>query len=182
MGYPLLFSMLEEIIPRSCKIETITLQHSFSGESFKANLKAVDDVLIPGSIQAIDEIYSETGTLWKTQFPIFQTRAVEMLSESDNSRCVLIDEPTRVRIMGKELFFKAFQDPDDSSGVKEILTLEKIYKASLNQKQIRTSRLYRAVEDVKSRHWPLVPLHPVSRASEVFPPMGTPIVGPFVYK
>lgn len=80
------FSMLEEIIPRSCKIETITLQHFFSGESFKANLKAVDDVLIPGSIQAIDETYSETGTLWKTRFPIFQARAVEVLSGSDETR------------------------------------------------------------------------------------------------
>ncbi|KAG6354533.1 hypothetical protein INS49_004550 [Diaporthe citri] len=143
---------LEEIAPRPSDGATITLQHFFSGESFDASLNAVDDTLVPGDILARDEmenVVGNAGILWKTTCPIFATAEVEVLS--DDPTYILVDEPSRVRVQGKQLFFKAFQDPDDSIGAHEVLTLEKIFKARFNQQEVRTSRLYGIVEDDKSQ-------------------------------
>jgi hypothetical protein len=145
------FPMLIEIVPRPSDAATITLQHFFSGESFDASLTAVDDSLIPGVIEAKDDmenVVGNPGILWKTTCPIFHTKEVEVLS--DDPTYVLIDEPTRVRVQGRQLFFKAFQDPDDSIGAKEVLTLEKISKTGFDPKGVRASRLYGIVEDDKS--------------------------------
>lgn len=142
---------LEEIAPRPRDAATITLQHFFSGESFEAKLKAVDDVLLPGAIHAWDDmenVVGDAGSHWKTTCPIFQAREVEVLSV--DPAYSLIDEPTRVRVEGKELFFKAFLDPDDSIGAHEVQTLEKISKADFDPQKVRTSRLYGIVEDDKS--------------------------------
>lgn len=143
---------MEEIAPRPDDATRITLQHFFSGESFEGSLEAVDETLLPGTIHARDEmenIAGNTEILWKTtSSPIFQTRQVEVLS--DDSAYILMDEPTRVRVQGKELFFKAFQDPDDSIGAHEVLTLEKISKASFDPQEVRTSSLYGIVQDDKS--------------------------------
>lgn len=144
-------ALLEEIAPRPRDTATITLQHFFSGESFEAKLKAVDDVLLPGAIYAWDDmenVVGDAGIRWKTICPIFQAREVEVFS--DDPTYVLIDEPTRVRVQGKELFFKAFLDPDDSIGAHEVQTLEKISKAAFDQQKVRTSSLYGIVEDDKS--------------------------------
>lgn len=143
---------LDKIITRPSDGATITLQHFFSGESFDANLRAVDDTLLPGVIQASDDmenVVGNPGILWKTTCPIFATREVEVLS--DDPTYILVAEPTRVRVKGKELFFKAFMNPDDSVGAQEVLTLEKIFKARFNQQEVRTSRLYGIVEDEKSQ-------------------------------
>lgn len=139
--------LLEEIAARPSDAATITLQHFFSSESFDASLTAVDDSLIPGVIKAKDEICNfidNPGILWKPTCPIFHAREVEVLS--DDPTYVLIDEPTRVRIQSRQLFFKVFQDPDDSIGAKEVLTLENISKASFDPKEVHTSRLYGIVE------------------------------------
>lgn len=143
--------LMKEIAPRPSDTATITLQHFFSGESFEASLKAVDDTLVPGTIHARDEMEDVVGDAkieWKTTSPIFQARQVQVLS--DEPAYILIDEPTRVRAQGKELFFKAFQDPDDIIGAHEVLTLEKISKASFDPQQVRTSRLYGIVQDDES--------------------------------
>lgn len=144
--------LLEEFAPRPSDDATITLQHFFSGESFEANLTAVDDTLVPGEIHAMDDIENvigNAGLLWKTTCPIFEAREVEVLS--DDPTYILVDEPTRVQVKGKELFFKACMDPDDSVGAHEVLTLEKIFKARFDQQEVRTSRLYGIVEDEKSQ-------------------------------
>lgn len=144
--------LLEEIAPRPSGNATITLQHFFSGEAFDASLKAVDDTLLPGIIHARDEMENVIGSeaiLWKTTCPIFEAGEVEVLS--DDPTYILIDEPTRVRVKGRELFFKAFLDPDDSIGAHEVLTLEKIFKAKSNPQEVRTSQLYGIVEDDKSQ-------------------------------
>lgn len=143
---------LKEIAPRPSDTPTITLQHFFSGESFEASIKAIDDALLPGIIHARDEmdnVIDKPRILRETRCPVFQAREVEVLS--DDPAYILIDEPTRVRVQGKELFFKAFQDPDDSIGAKEVLTLEKISEASFSPKEVRTSRLFGIVEDPKSQ-------------------------------
>ncbi|KAK2613274.1 hypothetical protein N8I77_000196 [Diaporthe amygdali] len=145
------FPLLEEIAPPPSDAATITLQQFFSGEYFEAGLKAVDDILHPGVIHVrdnMDNVVGNAGTLWKTTCPTFQAREVEVLS--NDPTYILIDEPTNVRVQGKELFFKAFQDPDDSIGAHEVLTLEKISNASFNPQEMRTSRLYGIVEDEKS--------------------------------
>lgn len=144
------FPLLEEIAPRPSDATTITLQHFFSGESFEASLKAVDDALRPGAIHEskdMDSVIDKPRILRETACPIFQAREVEVLS--DDPAYILFDEPTRVRVQDKELFFKAFQDPNDSIGAKEVLTLKKISEASFNPKEVRTSRLYGIVEDPK---------------------------------
>lgn len=144
--------LMEEIAPRPSNATTVTLQHFFSGESFEASLKAVDDTLLPGTVHARDEmenVAGDTEILWKTtSSPIFQARQVEVLS--DGPAYILIDKPTRVRVQGKELFFKAFQEPDDSIGVHEALALEKISKAGLDPQEVRTSRLCGIVQDDQS--------------------------------
>lgn len=143
--------VMDELAPRPSETSTITLQHFFSGESFEAKLQAVDDVLLSGAIHAWDDmenVVGDAGIRWKTACPIFQTREVEVLS--DDPTYILIDEPTRVRVQGKEVFFKAFLDPDDSIGAHEVLTLEKISKAGFDPRQVRTSRLYGIVKDDKS--------------------------------
>ncbi|KAI7783577.1 hypothetical protein LA080_011706 [Diaporthe eres] len=144
--------LLEEIAPRPSDGTTITLHHFFSGETFDASLKAVDDTLVPGVIEAMDEMENVVGNaniLWKTTCPVFATTEVEVLS--DDPTYILVDEPRKVRVQGKELFFKAFPDPDDSIGAQEVLTLEKIFKARLNPQEGRTSYLYGIVEDEKSQ-------------------------------
>lgn len=143
--------LMEELAPRPGDGETITLQHFFSGESFEAKLKAVDDILLPGAIYAWDDmenVVGDAGIRWKTICPILQAREVEVFS--DDPTYILIDEPTRVRVQGKELFFKAFLDPDDSIGAHEVQTLEKISKAGFDPQKVRTSSLYGIVEDDKS--------------------------------
>lgn len=143
--------LMEKLAPRPGDAAIITLQHFFSGESFEANLEAFDDTLLPGVIHAVDEmedLVDDAGIRWKTTCPIFQAREVEVLS--DDPTHILIDEPTRVRIQGKELFFKAFMDPDDSIGAHEVQTLEKILKAGFDPRKVRTSRLYGIVKDNKS--------------------------------
>lgn len=146
------FPLLEEIVIRPSDGTTITLQHFFSGESFEASLKAVDDALLPGVIHEMDDVDSvidKPRILRDTTCPKFQAREVEVLS--DDPAYILFDEPTRVRVQDRELFFKAFQDPNDSIGAKEVLALEKISEASFNTKEVRTSRLYGIVEDPKSQ-------------------------------
>ncbi|KAH8742721.1 hypothetical protein F5883DRAFT_530613 [Diaporthe sp. PMI_573] len=145
------FPLLEGITSRPSDAEKVTLQHFFTGESFDASLTAVDDSLVPGVIEAKDEmenVVGNPGIPWKTTCPIFHAKEVEVLP--DDPTYVLVDEPTRVRVQGRQLFFKAFQDPDDSIGAKEVLTLEKISKAGFDPKEVRTSRLYGIVEDNKS--------------------------------
>ncbi|KAK7710251.1 hypothetical protein SLS64_005835 [Diaporthe eres] len=144
--------LLEEIAPRPSDGTTITLHHFFNGETFDASLKAVDDTLVPGVIEAMDEMENVVGNaniLWKTTCPVFATTEVEVLS--DDPTYILVDEPRKVRVQGKELFFKAFPDPDDSIGAQEVLTLEKIFKARFNPQEVRTSYLYGIVEDEKSQ-------------------------------
>ncbi|KAG8162939.1 hypothetical protein KVR01_007417 [Diaporthe batatas] len=87
--------------------------------------------------------------MWKTTCPIFEAGEVEVLS--DDPTYILIDEPTRVRIRGRELFFKTFMDRDDSIWAPEVLTLEKIAKAKFNPEEVRTSHLYGIVQDAKSQ-------------------------------
>lgn len=143
---------LEKLAPRPSDGATITLQHFFSGETFDASLKAIDDTLVPGVIEARDEmenVVGSAGILWKTTCSIFATTEVEVLS--DDPTYILVDEPARVRVQGQELFFKAFPDPDDSIGAHEVLTLEKIFKAKFNPQEVRTSRLYGIVFDDKSQ-------------------------------
>lgn len=142
--------LIEELSPRPSGGATLTLQHFFSGESFEANLKAVDDILIPGTPHMTDDMedVDDSGLRWKTACPMFQAREVEVLS--DNPKYVLSIEPTRVRIQGKELFFKAFLDPDDSIGAQKVLTLEKLSKAGFDPQKVRTSRFYGIVKDDKS--------------------------------
>lgn len=142
---------MEQVAPRPNDTATITLQHFFKGEGFEASLGAVDDTLLPGAIHARDEmegVVGNAGTPWKTTCPIFQARQVQVLS--DEPAYILTEEPTRVRVQGKELFFKAFQDPDDSIGAHEALTLDKISGASFDPQEVRTSRLCGIVEDDKS--------------------------------
>lgn len=146
------FPVFEKLAPRPSDTPTITLQHFFSGESFEASLKAVDDALLPGVIHGMDEtdnFIDKPRILRETTCPVLQTGEVEVLS--DDPAYILIDEPTRVRVRDRELFFKAFHDPDDSIGAKEVLTLEKISEARFNQEEVRTSRLYGIVEDPKSQ-------------------------------
>lgn len=144
--------LLEGIAPQPSGDATITLQCFFSGEAFDASLKAVNDTLLPGAIHTRDEIehiIGNPGIIWKTTCPIFEAGEVEVLS--DDPTYILIDEPIRVRIKGRELFFKALLDPDDSVGAHEVLTLEKIAKAKLNPQEVRTSHLYGIVQDNKSQ-------------------------------
>lgn len=146
-----IFPLLEEIASRPSVSEPITLQHFFSGESFEASLTAVDDSLIPGVVEAKDDmedVFGDPGVLWKTTCPIFQAREVEVLS--DDPIYTLVNEPTRVRVQGRQLFFKAFQELNDSMGAKEVLTLEEVFKARFDPKEVRTSRLYGIVKDDKS--------------------------------
>lgn len=146
------FPLFDEIAPRPSDTSTITLQHFFSGESFEASLKAVNDALLPGVIHARDEtdnIIHKSRILREITCPIFQAREVEVLS--DDPAYIRFDEPTGVRVRDRELFFKAFHDPDDSIGFKEVLTLEKISEAGFGPGEVRTSRLYGIVEDPKSQ-------------------------------
>ncbi|KAI3400581.1 hypothetical protein diail_2784 [Diaporthe ilicicola] len=99
----------KEIAPRPSDVATITLQHFFSSEYLYASLKAVDNALIPGIIQQRDEMENpidDPMILWTTTCPVFRAREVEVLS--DDTTYILIDEPARVRVQGRELFFKAF--------------------------------------------------------------------------
>jgi hypothetical protein len=140
-------SLLEEIASRPRNAEPITLQHYFSGESFEASLTAVDDSLIHGVIEAKDDIECIVGNpriSWKSTCPIFYAREVEVLS--GNPIYTLVDEPTRVRVQERQLFFKAFQDLNDSMGAKEVLILEKIFKTRFDLKEVRTLHLYGIVE------------------------------------
>lgn len=145
--------LLEELAPRQIGTTTVTLQHFFTGESFEANLRAVDDTLLPGAIQAIDDmenIVSSATFPRLTGYPIFQARKVKVLS--DDPKHILTDEPTRVQVRGTQLFFfKAFQDPDDAIGAHEALTLERISQARFDDPQeVRTLRLFGTVQDTKS--------------------------------
>lgn len=144
-------SILEEIAPRPSDTATVTLQHFFTGEHFEADLRAVDDTLLPGVIQAIDDmenIVSSTTFPRLTSFPIFQAAEVKVLP--DDPRYIPTSSPTRVQVRGTQLFFKAFHDPDDTVGAHEALTLERISRANFDPQEVRTSRLFGTVQDSKS--------------------------------
>lgn len=133
--------LLEGIAPRRSDTETVTLQHFYTAEHFEANLRAVDETLLPGAIQAIDDmenIASSAAFPRLTSFPIFQAREVQVLP--NDPKHILTDEPTRVQARGTQLFFKAFQDAGDTTGAHEVLTLERISKTNFDPQEVRTSR------------------------------------------
>lgn len=144
-------SILEEIAPRPSDTATVTLQHFFTGEHFEADLRAVDDTLLPGIIQAINDmenIVSSTTFPRLTACPIFQAAEVQVLP--NDPAYILTSSPTTVQVRGTQLFFKAFHDPDDTTGAHEALTLERISRANFDPQEVRTSRLFGTVQDSKS--------------------------------
>lgn len=151
---------IESLAPRP-KIEhgdKITLEYFFCGERYETELSAVQDMFLEPAFQPSRDFSHydfadspQEDTLdWKskTTFPVFSKGEVEVTPEPDSSlEYILLDEPTRVKVQGRQLYFKHAGDDDcHDLALVEVHKYENIKRADFPA-NVRTSRLYGIVED-----------------------------------
>lgn len=153
---------IENLAPRP-KIEhgdKITLEYFFCAERYDTELSASQYTFLEPEFQRSRDIShydfadspQEDARDWKskTTFPVFSRGEIEVTPGPDSLEYILLDEPTRVKAQGRQLYFKHAGDDCHDLALVEVLKYEKIKRADFPA-DVRTSRLYGIVEDEKSQ-------------------------------
>ncbi|KJZ68497.1 hypothetical protein HIM_12116 [Hirsutella minnesotensis 3608] len=145
--------ILENLAPQPTDISSVTLEDYLAHETFKCELKCVDEMLQPGPVtlhERLDdwmEPIPETQP-WKTTLPTFHPSQIRIFG--DDPRYILDDDPSRVCVDGEEYFYKSFDFVGEQAGRCEVSKYEQILRANFRP-HIRTSRACGVVQDDNGR-------------------------------
>lgn len=140
--------------------DKITLEYFFCVERYDTELSAVQDKFLEPEFQRSRDFShydyadspQEDTRDWKsrTTFPVLSRGEVEVTPGPDSLEYILLDEPTRVKAHGRQLYFKHAGDDCHDLALVEVHKYENIKRADFPA-DVRTSCLYGIVEDEKSQ-------------------------------